>query len=86
MEKQQMTLNIQMWSCQYHFFFLEYSSNYSETRDSLQIYSKDEATSFNTDIGNSDNCKSFKCKAKLFRTTAAAGNNKILENITVAMP
>ena len=34
---------------------LECSSNYSNTTKSLWIYSKDEATNFNADIGNNIN-------------------------------
>ena len=38
---------------------IEYSSNYSETTESLQFYSKNEAVNFNADIGNSNKFKSF---------------------------
>ena len=38
---------------------IEYSSNYSETTESLQFYSKNEADNFNADIGNSNKFKSF---------------------------
>ena len=44
----------------------EYSSNYSETTESLWFYSKDEATNFNT----TNNFKSFKYKAKLLENAA----------------
>ena len=50
---------------------IEYSSNYSETTGSLWFYSKDEVTSFNADIANTNNFKSFKYKAKLLRNTVA---------------
>ena len=43
---------------------MEYSSNYFETTRSLVFYSKDEATSFNADIANDNNFKSFKYNAK----------------------
>ena len=43
---------------------IEYSSNYSETTGSLWFNSKDEATDFNADIGNTDDFKSFMFKAK----------------------
>ena len=46
---------------------IECSSNYSETTGSLWFYSKDEATNFNVDIGNTDNFKSFNYKAILFK-------------------
>ena len=36
---------------------IEYSSNYSETTGSLWFCSKDEATDFNNNIGNTDNFK-----------------------------
>ena len=44
---------------------LEYRSNYSDTTGSLCFYSKDEANKFNAAIVNTNNFKSFKCKAKL---------------------
>ena len=44
---------------------IDYSSNYSETTGRLWFYSKDEATDFNAGIENTDDFKSFKCKAKL---------------------
>ena len=44
---------------------VEHISNYSETTGILWFYSKDEATSFNINIENTDNFKSFKYKAKL---------------------
>ena len=44
---------------------IEYSSNFSETTGSLWFYSKDEATGFNNNFGNTDDFKSFKYKAKL---------------------
>ena len=50
---------------------MEHSSSYSETRGSLQFYSKDEATRFNNKIENADNLKSFKHKAKLLGNTVA---------------
>ena len=43
---------------------MEYSSNYFETTRSLVFYSEDEATSFNADIANDNNFKSFKYNAK----------------------
>ena len=45
--------------------FLEYSSNYSNTKSSLWLYSKDEATNFKVDIGNDATFKSFMYKTKL---------------------
>ena len=44
---------------------IEYSSNYSETMGSLWFYSKDETTSFNANIANTINFKTFKYNAKL---------------------
>ena len=44
---------------------IEFNSNYSETTGSLWFYSKDEATSFNSDIANTNNFKSFMHKTKL---------------------
>ena len=65
----------------------EYSSNYSETSGSLWFYFKDEATSFNADIVNTNNFKSFKFKykAKLFGRTEADGANGILKNATISV-
>ena len=57
---------------------IEYSSNYSETTESLWFYSKDKATNFNTDIENTDDFKSFKYKAKLIGNTVAEEANGIL--------
>ena len=37
---------------------IEYSSNYSETTESLWFYSKDEGTNFNADIAHTNNFKS----------------------------
>ena len=42
-----------------------YSSDYSETTGSLWFYFEDEATNFDVDIGNVENFKSFRYKAKL---------------------
>ena len=39
---------------------IEYSSNHSETTESLWFYSKDETTNFNADIENNYDFKSFK--------------------------
>ena len=44
---------------------LEYCSNYSDTTGTLWFYSEDGATNYNNDIVNTNNFKSFKCKAKL---------------------
>ena len=47
---------------------IKYSSNYSEATGSVWFYSKDEATSFNAHIANTDEFKSFKYKAKSLET------------------
>ena len=44
---------------------IEYSSNYFETMGNLWFYSKDETTSFNANIANAINFKTFKYNAKL---------------------
>ena len=41
---------------------IEYSSNYSETKASLWLYSEDEGTYFNADIVNNHSFQSFKFK------------------------
>ena len=64
---------------------VEYSSNYSEATGSLLFYSKDEATSFNADIANNNNFKSFKYKAKSLENTEAINANRILKNATIAV-
>ena len=65
------------------FNLLEYSSNYSDTTGRIWFYSKDEATDFNGNVTDNDNFKTFKCKTKLIRSTAAA--NGILENATITV-
>ena len=50
---------------------LEYISNYSDTIGSLLFYSKDQPTTFNTDIGNNNAFKSFKYNAKLLSNAGA---------------
>ena len=53
---------------------------------SLWFYSKYKATNFNADIENTNNFKSFKYRAKLLGNTVADDNNKILKNVTIAVP
>ena len=69
---------------------MEYSSNYSETMESLWFYSKDEAANINNNIANANNFKSFKYKAKLLGNTFAQpapnATNGILKNATIAVP
>ena len=65
---------------------IEYSSNYSETKGSLQFYSKDEATNFNADIANTNNFKSFKYKARFLGSTEADEAIGILKNATIDVP
>ena len=60
----------------------DYSSNYSETTENLWFYLKVKATSFNADITNDNNFKSFNYKAKLLGNTEANGTNGILKNAT----
>ena len=64
---------------------IEYSSNYSETTGNLWFYSKNEAANFNADIGNTDDFKSFKYKAKLLGNTAVHGANRMLKNAKIAV-
>ena len=67
----------------------KYSSNYSDTTGSLWVYSKDEATNFNADIGNNDNFKSFKYETKLLKDAAQPSPNNdygILKDATIATP
>ena len=47
------------------YILIENNSNYSETTENLQFYSKDEATNFNAVIVKTDDFKSLKYKAKL---------------------
>ena len=64
---------------------LEYSSNYSDTTDSLWFYSKDEAASFNVNIVSNNSFKSFKYKTRLIRNAVADGAHGILRNATIAV-
>ena len=61
----------------------DYSSNYSETTESLWFYLKVKATNFNANITNDNNFKSFNYKAKLLGNTEANGTNGILKNATI---
>ena len=68
--------------------FLGYSLNYSDTTGSLSIYSKNEPTNFNADIGDVV-FKSLMYKAKLVGETdaqPAPNNKKILKNAIIAVP
>ena len=65
---------------------IKYSSNYSETTESLWFYSKDEATNFSNDMANDDSFKSFKYKAISLEKTVADRNNGILKNATIVEP
>ena len=51
----------------------------------LCYYSKDEATSFNSDIANNNNFKSFEYKAKLLKKIEAVGANETSKNATIAL-
>ena len=64
---------------------IEYSSNYSETTGCLWFYLKNEGTSFNTDIANDNNFKSFKYKTKLLENTITDNANGILKNAASAV-
>ena len=64
---------------------IDYSSNYSEITGCLWFYLKNEGTSFNTDIANDNNFKSFKYKTKLLENTITDNANGILKNATSAM-
>ena len=66
--------------------FLEYSSNYSDMAGSLWFYSKDEVTDPNNYTTDTNDFKSFKCKAKLLGNTGADGANRSLRQTTTAMP
>ena len=69
---------------------IEYRSNYSEKTESLQFYSKDEATDFNADIANDNNFKSFEYKTKLLGNKEAHSSpnhaNRILKYTAIAVP
>ena len=64
---------------------LEYSSDYPEKTESLWFYSKEEATGFNADIGNTNDFKSFKYDAKLLGNTEADNANGIFKNVTIVV-
>ena len=59
---------------------LEFSSNYSETTDSLSFYCKKFYSNFNNDAAHTNDFKSFKYKAKLLGETEADEANGILKN------
>ena len=63
---------------------IEYSSNFSETTESLWFYSKNEETKFNATIAN-NSFKSFECKTKLLGNAEADGANEILKNATIGL-
>ena len=50
------------------------------------VYSNDEATNSNADVGTSNAFKSFGYKTKLLENTVADGNNSILKNTTITVP
>ena len=78
-----MMLEIQVQSCQ-----CTISQNIIQIvlkTGSLWFYFKDEATSFNVDIENTDYFKSLKYKAKLKENTDEEGANEILKNATIAV-
>ena len=64
---------------------LDISSNYSDTTGGLWVYSEDESTNFDADIGSNNAFKSFEYKAKLLENTFADGNNSILKNATITV-
>ena len=69
---------------------LEYSSNYTETKEILLFYFKVEATDIDNNIANANNFKSFMYKAKLLESTVcqpAPNNIKIiLKNARIVVP
>ena len=67
-----------------------YSSNFSDKRDSLCFYSKDEATDFNANIANKfffffQKC-SIEYKTILLQNTVLDENNLVLKNAAIALP
>ena len=60
---------------------LEYNSNYF---GKAGIYCKGEATIFNNNILNTNNFKSFMCKAKILGNTNEDGLDGSLKNATIA--
>ena len=68
---------------------IHYSSNYSETTESLWFYFEDEASNFNNDIENTNGFKSFNYNAKLLGNTfvqlASNQANGILRNAITAV-
>ena len=64
---------------------IEYNSDYSETAENLQFYSKDKATNFNVGIEKTDDFKPFKYKAKLTGNTVVEGANGKLKNSRIDM-
>ena len=72
--------NLNLVMPMYH--LLEYSSDYSDTKSSLQFHSEVEATDFNNDIMDTNHFKSYilKYNAKLLEDTEVNPVNGILRN------
>ena len=51
---------------------MEQTSNFPDMIGSLWLYSEDEATNFNNDIGNTENFKSFKYRTEILGDSASA--------------
>ena len=64
---------------------MKYSSNYSETTESLWFYSKDEGTDFIADIAKTTSFISFMYNSKLLENTGTDGANGILKNARIAV-
>ena len=69
---------------------IEYSSNHSDATGILWLYSKDEATNFNADIGNNIVSTSLEYKTALVGEAEAQpapnNNSGILKNATIVEP
>ena len=87
----QMALKNYRWCWRFRFSHtmysqIEYSSNYCEPMGCLWFYSKDEGTSFDSDIANNNDFECFDCKDKSLRNTEVDQGNWVLKNTTIAVP
>ena len=65
------------------YYLLEYSSNYSDARQYIVFYSKDEVTNFNADIAGNNAFKYFSYINKLLGNVVPDRNNGVLRNTAI---
>ena len=67
---------------------IEYSDSYSDTSRSLWQFKRDEQNMNNGNPANvtTANSSSFKCKSSLIKKSTAVDNNRVFENLKIAVP